>query len=37
MTDGYARVLTLEAERLRVMRELVGLAASPHTADRPRR
>jgi hypothetical protein len=33
MTDGYARVLTLEAERLRVMRELVGLAASPKTAD----
>jgi hypothetical protein len=34
MTDGYARVLTLEAERLRVMRELVELAASPQTADR---
>jgi hypothetical protein len=34
MTDGYARVLALEAERLRVMRELVGLAASTSTADR---
>jgi hypothetical protein len=34
MTDGYARVLTLEAERLRVMRELVDLAASHATADR---
>ena len=33
MTDGYARVLTLEAERLRVMRELVDLAASHATAD----
>jgi hypothetical protein len=34
MTDGYARVLALEAERLRVMRELVGLAESAQTADR---
>jgi hypothetical protein len=34
VTDGYARVLTLEAERLRVMRELVDLAASHATADR---
>ena len=34
MTDGYARVLALEAERLRVMRELVGLAGDPGTADR---
>lgn len=33
MTDGYARVLALEAERLRVMRELVGLAGNPQTAD----
>jgi hypothetical protein len=33
MTDGYARVLALEAERLRVRRELVGLAGSPQTAD----
>jgi hypothetical protein len=32
MTDGYARVLALEAERLRVMRELVELAGSPQTA-----
>ena len=28
VTDGYARVLALEAERLRVMRELVDLAQS---------
>jgi 2-oxo-4-hydroxy-4-carboxy--5-ureidoimidazoline (OHCU) decarboxylase len=34
MTDGYARVLALEAERLRVMRELVDLAGSAKTADR---
>jgi hypothetical protein len=34
MTDGYARVLVLEAERLRVMRELVELAGDPGTADR---
>ena len=34
MTDGYARVLALEAERLRVMRELVDLAGDPDTADR---
>jgi hypothetical protein len=34
MTNGYARVLALEAERLRMMRELVGLAASADTADR---
>jgi hypothetical protein len=33
VTDGYAHVLTLEAERLRMMRELVELAASPQTAD----
>ena len=33
MTDGYAHVLTLEAERLRVMRELVDLAGDPQTAD----
>ena len=34
VTDGYALVLGLEAERLRVMRELVELAARPQTADR---
>jgi len=34
MTDGYARVLTLEAERLHVMRELVDLANHTDTADR---
>lgn len=33
ITDGYARVLSLEAERLRVMRELIGLADSSSTAD----
>jgi hypothetical protein len=32
VTDGYARVLALEAERLRVMRELVDLAKSHDTA-----
>jgi hypothetical protein len=34
VTDGYAIVLALEAERLRVMRELVALAARSQTADR---
>jgi hypothetical protein len=34
VTDGYALVLALEAERLRVMRELVDLPAKPQTADR---
>jgi hypothetical protein len=33
ITDGYARVLRLEAERLRVMRELVDLASNHNTAD----
>ena len=32
VTDGYAWVLALEAERLRVMRELVDLAKSHDTA-----
>ena len=31
LTDGYARVLALDAERLRVMRELVDLARSHDT------
>lgn len=34
VTEGYARVLALEAERLGVMRDLVRLAASADTAHR---
>lgn len=34
VTEGYARVLALEAERLAVMRDLVRLAASADTAHR---
>ena len=34
VTDGYARVLALESERLGVMRDLVRVAASADTAHR---